>query len=60
MADDKVDGLSLDDDAGNLKLTSMDGKEFELERKSAYISKLVKTSVETGISQQKPTEICII
>lgn len=51
MAEEKeVDGLSLDDEGGDLKLTSMDGKEFLLEKKSAYISKLVKTSVETDAS----------
>lgn len=44
-----INDLSLEDDdaTGSLKLVSMDGKEYEVERKSAFISKLVKTSVET-------------
>jgi len=54
MADAKeeVNDLSLEDDSegGTLKLISMDQKEFEVERKSAFISKLVKTSVETDSS----------
>jgi len=47
-AKEPINDLSLDDDdaSGTLKLISMDQKEFEVERKSAYISKLVKTSVE--------------
>lgn len=53
MTDAAVDNLSLEDDgAGDetLKLVSQEGKEFELDRKSAFISKLVKTSVETDAS----------
>lgn len=56
MADAKeaaINDLSLDDDDSSgspLKLISMDQKEFEVERKSAYISKLVKTSVENDSS----------
>lgn len=49
MADEKeapVEGLSLDDDGGLLKLVSSDNKKFDIEKKSAFISKLVKTSVE--------------
>jgi len=50
MADEKeeVGGIGgLDDDGGSLKLTAQDGQEYELDRKAAFISKLVKTSVET-------------
>lgn len=43
---------SLDDDASSgkpLKLTSKDKKEFTVERKHAFVSTLVKTSLENGM-----------
>jgi S-phase kinase-associated protein 1 len=40
-------GLSLDDVTGTLKLVSKDKKEFEVERKHAFVSTLVKTSLDT-------------
>jgi len=42
-----VAGLDLEDDGGELKLTSKDGKEFTLPKNFAMISKLVKTSTDT-------------
>jgi len=44
--------LSLDDASlsGSLKLTSKDKKEFEVSKKSAFISNLVKTSLDTDAS----------
>lgn len=50
MADERdagVEGLSLEDDGGMLKLISQDNKEFEIEKKSAFISTLIKSSCET-------------
>jgi len=43
-----AEGLSLEggDDGGVIKLVSKDGKDFTLERKNAFISALVKTSIE--------------
>lgn len=51
MADEN-ENLSLEAESGGemLTLKSMNGEDFELERKYAYISKLVKTSVETDSS----------
>jgi S-phase kinase-associated protein 1 len=43
-------GLSLDDVTGTLKLVSKDKKEFEIERKNAFVSTLVKTSLDTDAS----------
>jgi len=45
-------GLSLDDASlsGNLKLTSKDKKEYEVSKKAAFISNLVKTSLDTDAS----------
>jgi len=40
-------GLDSDDKGGNLTLRSQDGQSFELPRKFAYLSTLVKTSLET-------------
>lgn len=45
MASDDVAGLD-DDMGGDLTLTSNDGQSFKVEKKSAYISKLVKESLE--------------
>jgi len=46
--DDKLSSLSLDDDTSKpLKLTSKDKKEFTVEKKHAFISTLIKTSLET-------------
>jgi len=44
--------LSLDDSSltGNLKLTSKDKKDFEVSKKNAFISNLVKTSLDTDAS----------
>jgi hypothetical protein len=38
---------SLDEVTGTLKLVSKDKKEFEVERKNAFVSTLVKTSLDT-------------
>jgi S-phase kinase-associated protein 1 len=43
----EVGGLSLDEVTGTLKLVSKDKKEFEVERKHAFVSTLVKTSLDT-------------
>jgi len=40
-------GLSLDDVTGTLKLVSKDKKEYDIERKHAFVSTLVKTSLDT-------------
>jgi hypothetical protein len=51
MSDPKVDSLSLDDDGGaELKLISKDGKDFSVPKKFAFISTLVKTSIEGDAS----------
>jgi len=47
IKEDMVDGLSLDDEGGNIKLTSKDQESIEIEKKFAFISKLVKTSLDT-------------
>jgi len=60
MTDKKTDnkdaGLSLDEEAGKpLKLTSKDKKEFTIDRKYAFISTLVKTSLENDeLSNEVP------
>jgi len=43
----EVGGLSLDEVTGSLKLASKDKKEFDVERKNALISTLIKTSLDT-------------
>jgi len=43
----EVGGLSLDEITGTLKLVSKDKKEFDIERKYAFVSTLVKTSLDT-------------
>jgi S-phase kinase-associated protein 1 len=43
----EVGGLSLDDVTGTLKLVSKDKKDYEIERKHAFVSTLVKTSLDT-------------
>ena len=48
MTDGKVESLSLDDEGGLIKLISKDGREFPIEKKYAFVSTLVKTSLETG------------
>jgi len=48
--EEPVVGLGLDDAGGPLKLTSKDKKEFEIDRKLAFISTLVKTSLDTDAS----------
>jgi len=50
MSDAKVESLSLDDDSGSIKLVSKDGKEFSVEKKFAFISNLVKTSMDSDAS----------
>jgi S-phase kinase-associated protein 1 len=45
--DEMVEGLSLDDEGGTIKLTSKDKESIEIEKKYAFISKLVKTSLDT-------------
>ena len=48
MSDGKVDGLSLDDEHSVIKLISMDEKVFFIEKKFAFASILVKTSMDLG------------
>jgi len=43
----QVQGLGLEEDSKPLKLVSKDRKEFSVERKHAFVSTLVKTSLET-------------
>jgi hypothetical protein len=46
----KNENLSLDDSdvsSGSIKLVSKDGREFSLDKKNAFISNLVKTSLDT-------------
>jgi len=43
----EVGGLSLDDVTGTLKLISKDKKEYDIDRKNAFVSTLVKTSLDT-------------
>jgi len=50
MSDAKVESLSLDDDSGVIRLISKDGKEFPIEKKYAFISNLVKTSMDSDSS----------
>jgi hypothetical protein len=45
-----VGGLSLDDVTGSLKVVSKDKKEYDIERKHAFISTLIKTSLDTDPS----------
>lgn len=49
MSDDKapVESLDAGDVEGTINLTSEDGTSFTVEKKHAYISKLVKTTMET-------------
>jgi len=57
MADSKEEVLGLDSDvSGTIKLVSKEGTTFETERKFAFISVLVKTSLETD---DKATELPI-
>jgi S-phase kinase-associated protein 1 len=44
------EGLSLDDVTGNIKLTSKDKKEFDIEKKHAFVSTLIKTTLDTDTS----------
>lgn len=55
MTDQKVDALSLDDDSvnGSIKLISKDGREFSVEKRFAFISNLVKTSMDSGMFLSK-------
>ena len=48
-AKQEVMGLG-DEEEGQLKLTSKDNQEYEVSRKNAFISKLIKTSVDQGSS----------
>jgi len=52
MTDGKsgVDSLSLDEESGSIKLISKDGKEFVIEKKFAFVSNLVKTSMDSDSS----------
>jgi len=43
-------GLSLDDVTGTLKVVSKDKKEYDIDRKNAFISTLIKTSLDTDPS----------
>jgi len=45
--EEMVEGLSLDDEGGSIKLTSKDQESIDIEKKFAFISKLVKTSLDT-------------
>ena len=51
MTDENKDITSLDDGdtgAAQIKLVSKDGKEFHLDKKFAFVSNLIKTSLEHG------------
>jgi len=50
MTDKAEAGLSLDDDSGTIKLISKDAKDFTVDKKYAFISNLVKTSMEQDAS----------
>jgi S-phase kinase-associated protein 1 len=52
MAETKEElaGLSLDDEGGSIKLISKDEEAIDIEKKFAFISKLVKTSLESDTS----------
>ena len=54
MTDSKVDSLSLDDEHGIIKLISKDGKEYPIEKKFAFVSNLVKTSMDSGQCSAPP------
>jgi len=43
----KVEGLGESEEGGQIKLVSKDGKEFQIDKKFAFISTLVKTSLDT-------------
>jgi len=45
-----VGGLSLDEVTGTLKIVSKDKKEYDIDRKNAFISTLIKTSLDTDPS----------
>ena len=45
---DNVTGLDDGNDSGMIKLVSKDAKDFIIEKKYAFISNLVKTSMENG------------
>lgn len=54
MSDDptselKVESFDDGDSSGSIKLQSKDGKSFDVDRKNAFISTLVKTGLDTGI-----------
>jgi len=49
-SDPKVESLDEGDSSGSLKLTSKDGKSFDVDRKNAFISTLVKTGLDTDAS----------
>jgi len=54
VKEEKAASLSLEvDESKPLKLTSKDKKEFTVERKHAFISALVKTSLETDDTSQE-------
>jgi len=50
---DEVKSLADDDSGKKLKLTSKDKKEFTIDRKCAFISTLVKTSLENDDTSQE-------
>jgi len=57
--DDGIGGLDDEDDSGTIKLTSKDGpnkKAVDIEKKHAFISVLVKTSIE---NDQAATEVLL-
>jgi len=54
MADNGVSGLDGDVDSGMIKLTSKDAKEFTIDRRFAFISTLVKTSMEADNATELP------
>ena len=51
----KVESLSLDDESGGviIRLISKDGKEFPIEKKHAFVSNLVKTSMDSGEAHEE-------
>jgi len=45
MSDGKAESLTADDDSGTINLISKDSREFTIEKKYAFVSNLVKTSM---------------
>jgi len=59
--DNKVSGLDDDSVSGSISLVSKDSKDFSLDKKYAFISNLVKTSMDadaTATEGKKKTGQC--